>query len=243
MKRDELLSDFRLLAAAHYGGQIDPSLESLLAKLVIDIPDSLMPKTPLSVRNTVYIIGEITEASADECVDDLMQVHLNRPISEPAHLIISSEGGDVSGAMAIESTISLMRRDSREVRAHVAGVAHSAAFDILQLCDHRSAEPVAFIMLHEEQYGSEGSTSANLTEAQYSKRQVASFLRVVSERTGKSVEFYQRKIKNANWYLSADEALAEGLLDEIIAIPAFKPVSVSPAKPRRRRRQTGGEVA
>lgn len=241
MKRDELLAEFRVLASAHYGGALEPSVESLLAKLVIEVPDTLTPKTPLSSRNTAYIIGEITEPSADECVDDLMQVHLNRPISEPARLIISSEGGDVAGAMAIESAISQMRREGREVRAHVAGVAHSAAFDILQICDHRSAEPVAFIMMHEEQYGSEGSTSANLTEAQYSKRQVASFLRVVAERTGKSVEFYQRKIKNANWYLSAEEALAEGLIDEIIAIPGFKPVAV--AKPKRRRRTTGEEVA
>jgi ATP-dependent protease ClpP protease subunit len=42
---------------------------------------------------------------------------------------------------------------------------------------------------------------------------------IYSSRTGKNPDYYREKLTEHNWYLSAEEALAEGLVDEVLPPP------------------------
>ena len=96
-------------------------------------------------------------------------------------------------------------------------------------------DAAAFLMVHEEQYTTGGSTSSHKTEVLFSEKQERAMLEMVSQRTGRPVDYYMKRTKNASWYIGAAEALAEGLVDEIVGVPKFKPAPARPEKiPRKR---------
>jgi ATP-dependent protease ClpP protease subunit len=186
-------------------------------------------------------MGEDVESpSRYHVIEDLMDAHELCPKDLPIRLIVSSEGGDVHLGMAIQSTIHDIRRAGRKVIGHVAGQAYSAAFDIIQACDWRTCEPYAGLMIHGQQKGSEDSSGNMIDTGRFNKALDKAQYTLLSQRTGRPVEFYQKKTDNKSWYLTAPEALAEGFVDEILAIVPFE-ITAKP-KARRKRRVTAASA-
>lgn len=186
--------------------------------------------------NEVTLYGEITDSQAQALCDQLLEAHDETTANQPILLFIASTGGDESGARSIASTIGRIRRDGRKVIGHVIADAHSGAFYVLQHCDSRLAEPLATLMLHHTKLTmEEGSTAQQLAahSADIRKMEII-WLRTIAARTGKDVPYYLAKIASQDWYLTAQEALAEGLLDEIITVPPL-PVSKTALPPARKR--------
>lgn len=246
-ERAELLDKLTLLAAEHYsGGPVLESTRAFLARIINVLPVTTFSAPEESVYGRVYIMGALFEEADSEvdnetvgqkAIRELLDADVYTPPDDPITLYISSYGGDVMSCLAIMGTIRRLRAKGRKINAHVMGYAMSAAFDIVQHCDHRSADRFAGFMLHEEQGQTEGSTEARMSDAVFGRKMEAQQLAILSERTGKPVKFYTDKIKGKAWYLTAKEALDEGFIDEIVDIPPLpKAKSVAPAKPRATRK-------
>jgi ATP-dependent protease ClpP protease subunit len=197
-------------------------------------------------RGFVYLVGSVTDEPTNEdpkpsvvgsrIIDELLYLDETLPPTEPITILISSEGGHICPALAIQGTITLLRRQGRTVNGHVLGWAMSSAFEILQACDHRSMEAFASLMTHEVQSSTDGSTTTSEDEVKFSRQTEKRLFELFLEsRSGKDYKYYKPRIKAKQWYLSAPEALAEGFVDEITSLPPFKGPKAPPAPKRPRK--------
>jgi ATP-dependent Clp protease, protease subunit len=133
--------------------------------------------------------------------------------TEDITIILNSGGGSFVDGMGIFDAISHISNIHITIR--VEGEASSMGSVILQAADHRVATRNAVFMLHDgsDSYG-DGTCRDFERAAAFSKRGRETMYEIFANRTGKSVAYYRRLLAH-DWYLSADEALKEGLIDEI----------------------------
>lgn len=88
---------------------------------------------------------------------------------------------------------------------------------ILQAADHRIMSARSMLLLHDgEINGEDGKTLRDFEKsAEHSKRERSSYYKILSDRTGKPVSYFRRKLAH-DWHLDAKGALAEQLVDEIL---------------------------
>lgn len=233
--RDSLLSNFIVKAKQHYDGDLPCSMTSLLADLVSIVPhDGFQQVEPLQ---RLYLIGTIDDDMAEDFVDEVWQMHYYQPIDEILEIFLSSSGGSVDAGAMIAAILADVRRLGRKVHIHVAGSAMSTAFDILQSADHRSCEPTALLMTHHERFGLDETDVVNMEDqAKAGKERAKLIFQQLSVRTGRPVKFYLDKVNGRDWYVTPEEALREGLIDEIAITKPVLPLT--PARePKRTPRQ------
>lgn len=99
----------------------------------------------------LYIYGDIvgTEwdkwSSDDTCPQDVAEIFAGFDKAQPVEVYINSGGGDVFGALAICSVIG---RHLGETKAHIDGIAASAASVIACACDSIEMPEYAQMMIH-----------------------------------------------------------------------------------------------
>lgn len=219
---DDFLREFKV-----FYGDVEPSVKELIGALISRIPeDGFELDRP---DNVVLLIGEINGEKAEEIIADLWDLDANLPIGRPIEMVLSTDGGEVEGGSAVISVIRSVRSRGRLVNVHVAGYAHSTSFDIVQACDHRSAEPTATFMTHHEHFSlaDDASATTHENEGRVSKAHTRRVFQELASRTGRDVEFYMQKVLAGEWYLSAEDALEEGLIDEIVIT---RPYALTPAR-------------
>jgi|SRR5579884_900911 len=173
----------------------------------------------------IYLLGEIDK---DTTVQFLKEIDWVIEKYKHINIGISSSGGDIWAGYAIQAKITQLRIQGFKIDGYVLGQAYSAAFDVLQKCDRRYAYPFSSLMQHEEQFEGGTSTSEAQLESSFSRKNEKIQFELLSKRTTVSSKYYMSKIKNGNcWYLTAEEALQHGLIDEILQIPDFQ---ITPSK-------------
>jgi ATP-dependent protease ClpP protease subunit len=247
--RSLLLGRFKAEFIEQFGHE--PVTEELqfIARLVKVVPSEAFENADMNHQGLLYMIGNLDVDDedgfnlGDMTLDALRGCHREAPLDVPISIRMSCDGGSVMTALAIQAEINHIRREGRKVNCHVIGYALSAAFDILQHCDYRTAEPEAGFMTHEEQYGVDGSSTQILKESQFSKKMERTQYELLSLRTGRPAKYYVDKVAGKEWHLTAPEALAEGLIDAILEVP---PLPKSPAMivtSARRKRKEPNEPA
>ena len=226
-----------IMAHQVLGKKPTESLMELIALLTLEVPDGAFDAIAPRAKGLIYLMGEISEEKIQEFIDNLLAVHYNTPVGQPITVVMSSAGGDLHAGMTAISTIQHIRRSGRKVNIHVAGCAQSMASYILQAADHRSMEPTAYLMIHELQTEiPEGSTSYHINEAVFNRKLDRMLLDSWYPRTGHPSDYYLKKIKNKELYLTSAEALTEHLVDEIVSWSPYP----SPPPPLRKGRKTHG---
>lgn len=183
-----------------------------------------MRKNP---RSHVYLVGTYDclegEKVAQDCMAGLLRAHAELKLTTPVTVFISSCGGYVELGLGLQGVVELMRREGRKVIGHVIGFAESSAFDLLQHCSVRLADRWAGLMTHEDQVSSTGSanTSRRADSVNYSRSMEHEQFAIYSQRTGKPIEYYREKVAGREWYMNAQEALDEGLIDAIVEVHPF----------------------
>lgn len=189
----------------------------MVLRFVEEVPaDAFDIQTGTDV-GVVFFNGDVTEQAVDHFQHLLVQVHLNLPKGQDINIYLTSVGGDCYTGMALISLIHTLRREGRKVNVHVQGVAMSMGSLIAQAASWRTIESHAYFMLHEVQSFEEGSTSQMRDSHKFSERLQRTLYAMYSARTGKPIEYYEVRLDGHEWYLDATEALAEGLVDEILA--------------------------
>ena len=160
----------------------------------------------------IFLSGEIDDAVANTVIAQLIYLEAKDP-TKPINMYINSPGGSVSAGLAIYDTMNYIRSD---VCTICVGLAASMGAFLLSsgARGKRFALPNSEIMIHQPLGGAQGQASDIKIQAEHILRTKDKLNRILSKNTGKDLAQIVKDTDRDN-YLTAEEALEYGLIDEI----------------------------
>lgn len=160
----------------------------------------------------IFIGGPIDDEIANSVVAQLLFLEGDDP-DKDINLYINSPGGSVSAGLAIYDTMQYIKC---EVSTICIGLAASMGAFLLAAGakGKRKALPNAEIMIHQVSGGAHGQATDINIQAEQILKIKKRLNEILSERTGQSVERVTQDTERDN-YMSAEEARAYGLIDEV----------------------------
>ncbi|MFH1547677.1 MAG: ATP-dependent Clp protease proteolytic subunit [bacterium] len=170
-------------------------------------------------NRTIFIDEDIFDNTAQK-VCGLIELMVDESSSEPITLLITSPGGSVYAAMAIHDTIMRAREQHGiSVIAEARGYAASAAAVIMQAADVRLATRHTRLLIHEVsvfKMFEQAKASSAKEEAEEMGKVNDMLSTILAERSGHTLEEVNTLISKTDVWLSAEEAVAWGLIDAIV---------------------------
>lgn len=163
----------------------------------------------LNGKNAIIVKGEVTGAMASKFVVELAQ---RSEGVNPILVFIDSPGGSV---MAMTTMVEAIKAHPLPVHCLAAGAA-SAAFVLLQACDHRMALPNAVIMQHNATYSVEGTAPQVKTFVRFIDDIVRSTDAAQAKRIGLTYEQFREKVQS-DWWMTGVEAVGNKVVDEVVS--------------------------
>ena len=160
----------------------------------------------------IFLSGEIDDAVANTVVAQLIYLEGKDPAKDIS-LYINSPGGSVSAGMAIYDTMNYIKCD---VSTICIGMAASMAAFLLSsgARGKRFALKNSEVMIHQPLGGAQGQASDIRIQAEHILRIKRKMNEILARNTGRTVQEIERDTDRDN-YLTADEALAYGLIDKV----------------------------
>ncbi|HEY9828430.1 MAG TPA: ATP-dependent Clp protease proteolytic subunit [Stenomitos sp.] len=173
----------------------------------IDIEDRLFRE------RIIFLTEEVSDNIANAIVAYMLYLESDDP-SKPIYLYINSPGGSVTAGMAIYDT---MQHIKSEVITICVGLAASMGAFLLAAGSKgkRFALPHSRIMIHQPLGGARGQATDLQIEAKEILRMRTKLNELLAHHTGKPIEQIQ-KDTDRDYFLSAEEAKAYGLIDNVI---------------------------
>ena len=163
----------------------------------------------------IFLSEDVNSASASLVVAQLLFLESEDPDKEIS-LYINSPGGSITDGMAIVDTINYIKCP---VSTICIGMAASMGAVLLAsgAKGKRFATPNAEILIHQPLIsgGLSGQTTEIKIHADHMVRTREKLNKLLSERTGQSLETIERDTERDN-YMTAEEALKYGLIDGIL---------------------------
>ena len=161
----------------------------------------------------IMLSEEVNDTTASLIVAQLLYLEAQDP-DKDIQFYINSPGGSVSAGLAIYDTMQYIKAD---VSTICIGLAASMGAFLLAAGakGKRIALPNAEIMIHQPSGGSRGQASDIKIQAEQILKIREKLNKMLAENTGKSVEQIALDTERDN-YMTADEALAYGLIDKVI---------------------------
>ncbi len=166
------------------------------------------------LKDRIIFLGEeVTDVSASLIVAQLLFLESEDP-SKDINFYINSPGGSVTAGMAIYDTMNYVKCD---VSTICIGMAASMGAFLLSggTKGKRLALPNSEIMIHQPSGGARGQETEIRIVAENILKTRNKLNEILAANTGKSVEEIARDTERDN-YMSAQEALAYGLIDSVI---------------------------
>ncbi len=162
----------------------------------------------------IFLGEEVTDVSASLVVAQLLFLESEDP-SKDINLYINSPGGSVTAGMAIYDTMNYIKCDVSTV---CIGMAASMGAFLLAggAKGKRFALPNAEVMIHQPSGGARGQATEIQIVAENILKTKKKLNEILAANTGQSYETICRDTERDN-YMSAEEAMAYGLVDRVIA--------------------------
>ena len=162
----------------------------------------------------IFLGEEVNDVSASVIVAQLLFLEADDP-DKDIQLYINSPGGSVTAGMAIYDTMQYIKCDVSTV---CIGMAASMGAFLLAggKKGKRFALPNAEIMIHQPSGGAQGQATEIQIAAEHILRTKQKLNEILAANTGQSLETIKADTERDN-FMSADEAQAYGLIDEVIA--------------------------
>lgn len=167
------------------------------------------------LRDRVVFIGsQIDDAIANIVIAQLLFLQMDDP-KKDIHVYIHSPGGYVTAGMAIYDTMQYVTCD---VATYCIGQAASMGAVLLAAGTKgkRYALPNARIMIHQPLGGAQGQATDISIQAQEILRVKQRLNEILARHTGQSIEQIE-KDTDRDHFMTADDAKAYGLVDEVVA--------------------------
>ena len=166
------------------------------------------------LKDRIIFLGEeVNEVTASLTVAQLLFLEAEDP-DKDINLYINSPGGSVTAGMAIYDTMQYIKCD---VSTICLGMAASMGAFLLAggTKGKRYALPNAEIMIHQPSGGTQGQATEISIAAEHILRTRKKMNEILAANTGRSYEEIARDTERDN-YMTAQEALAYGLIDSVI---------------------------
>ena len=164
-------------------------------------------------ERVVFLGDQVTSETANIVIAQLLHLAYEDP-KKDIKLYINSPGGSVYDGLAIIDTMNYIEPDVQTI-----GIGLQASMGAMLLSagakGKRFALPNARIMIHQPSSGTEGKITDQeiaLKEGIYLKKVL---IDMMAKNTGKTAKEIEKDMDRDNW-MSAEEAKAYGIIDEII---------------------------
>ena len=167
------------------------------------------------LKERIIFLGvEVNDVSASVIVAQLLFLEADDP-NKDIQLYINSPGGSVTAGLAIYDTMQYIKCDVSTV---CIGMAASMGAFLLSggAKGKRFALPNAEIMIHQPSGGAQGQATENSIAAEHILRTRQKLNEIMAANTGQPLETIKADTERDN-FMSAEEAKAYGLIDEVIA--------------------------
>ena len=173
------------------------------------------------LEDRIIFLGEdVNEASANTIVAQLLHL-ANEDPDKDIQLYINSPGGSVYDGLAIYDTMQYIKPQVQTI-----GIGLQASMGAFLLSSgakgKRFVLPNARVMIHQPSSGTQGKVTdqeISLREAIELKERLAEML---AKNTGQKLDKVKADMERDHW-MSADEAVKYGIVDEIIGAPKKQP--------------------
>ena len=162
----------------------------------------------------IFLSDEVNDVTASLVIAQLLFLDAEDP-GKDIFLYINSPGGSVTAGMGIYDTMQYIKSDVSTICVCMA--ASMGAFLLAAgKKGKRFALPNSTIMIHQPLGGAQGQASDIKIHADYILKTREQLNKILSERTGKPLEQVEKDTDRDN-FLTADEAKAYGLIDDVMS--------------------------
>ena len=166
------------------------------------------------LKDRIIFLGEeVNDVSASLVVAELLFLEAEDP-GKDIQLYINSPGGSVTAGMAIYDTMQYIKCD---VSTICLGMAASMGAFLLAggTKGKRFALPNSTIMIHQPSGGAQGQATEIQIVADHIAKTKRTLNEILAANTGQPLEVVEKDTDRDN-YMSAEEALAYGLIDGVV---------------------------
>ncbi|WP_413297476.1 ATP-dependent Clp protease proteolytic subunit [Synechococcus sp. MIT S9452] len=174
--------------------------------------------TRLGVERILFLGGEVNDGVANALVAQMLYLD-SEDSSKPIYLYINSPGGSVTAGLAIYDTIQYIKSD---VVTICVGLAASMGAFLLAAGTKgkRVALPHSRIMIHQPLGGTAQRQASDIEiEAREILRMKDQLNKQLADMSGQTIEKIT-KDTDRDYFLSAEDAKAYGLIDRVISHPS-----------------------
>ncbi len=166
------------------------------------------------MKDRIIFIGEaISDPLANYVIAQMLYLQMQDP-KKDINIYINSPGGSVTAGLAIYDTMQFV---TCNVNTYCMGMA--ASMGSVLLCagtkGNRFALPNSHVMIHQVSGGAQGTASdvERTVEFMYSLKKRLN--EIIAKHTGKTIKQVE-KDADRDYYMSAEEACAYGLVDQVM---------------------------
>jgi len=166
------------------------------------------------LKDRIIFLGEeVNDVTASLVVAQILFLESEDPTKD-INLYINSPGGSVVAGMAMYDTMQYVKCD---VSTICMGMAASMGAFLLAggTKGKRYALPNAEIMIHQPSGGAQGQATETKIVAEQILKTKEKLNKILAENTNQPIEVIERDTERDN-YMSAEEALAYGIIDKVI---------------------------
>ena len=167
------------------------------------------------LKDRIIFLGEeVNDVTASLVVAELLFLEAEDP-GKDIQLYINSPGGSVTAGMAIYDTMQYIKCDVSTI-----GLGMAASMGAFLLAGgtkgKRFALPNSTIMIHQPSGGAQGQATEIQIVADHIAKTKRTLNEILAANTGQPLEVVEKDTDRDN-YMSAEEALAYGLIDGVVA--------------------------
>ena len=172
-------------------------------------------------NNHVYRFeGSVSGESVTKCMAKLTQWHRQDPECT-IEVIFSSPGGSIFDGMKLFDFIVELGNAGHKTITGGIGMAASMAGILVQAGQHRYVTRENWFLIHRAAFGAMGSTYQVEDTVELIKRIEKRIIEIFTSRSGGKLTAarIKRNWERKDWWLSSDECLELGLVDEVRSLP------------------------
>ena len=184
------------------------------------LPDPQLVSYYKSVKNRIIWITGSIECQAYNWVENIIEWNradegIDPKDRKPIKIYIDSEGGVVNAAKILVQVIKLSKTP---IYGITMGLCASAASMIFLACHKRYCLGTSTFLIHQGSCSNlEGSYSEINAFMQNYRKEIEELAAFYKEHTNYEPEYIDDKLSKGDWYISTDEAISNGLVDEIVS--------------------------
>ncbi|MBG0766543.1 ATP-dependent Clp protease proteolytic subunit [Sphaerochaeta halotolerans] len=161
----------------------------------------------------IFLDGEITDATADLVVAQMLFLESEDPTKDIS-LYINSPGGSVTAGLAVYDTMQYLHSDIQTIC-----MGQAASMGALLLCAGQEGKrfilPSARVMIHQPWGGVEGQSSDISIHAREIGRLKNLTIDIIARHTHKTYEQIAKDVER-DFFLGSDDAVSYGIVDSVM---------------------------